>query len=289
MIKTAIRLLQVIEGLNKPSPGEVLGLAEAARLNKLYLAFLRAVRDMLPDEWASEEEKFGRFIKGCVEVAEALRGLRYAFYKFRRPVDHVSVDLDVLIHVDDVWRAVRRLSGRGFRVVVVEPYTVTLRRGDFIVDLYTHPSFAWAIYMDGLKILREYSEEFELEGVKVSGITREAEVAVAAAHAIYKEHIVLLIDCITAWRWLTKRAMRIAEELKAKGALETLIETCRMVGEGSIETPYKLPAPLLLKTYAEKTATDSIFRATAPNILRYIAKHRDPGRAILQRLTRKSY
>jgi len=142
MIKTAIRLLQVIEGLNKPSPDEVLGLAEAARLNKLYLAFLRAVRDMLPDEWASEEEKFGRFIKGCVEVAKALRGLRYAFYKFRRPVDHVSVDLDVLIHVDDIWRAVRRLSERGFRVVVAEPYTVTLRRGSFIVDLYTHPSFA---------------------------------------------------------------------------------------------------------------------------------------------------
>jgi len=143
--------------------------------------------------------------------------------------------------------------------------------------------------MDGLKILREYSEEFELEGVKVSGITREAEVAVVAAHAIYKEHIILLIDCITAWKWLTKRAMRIAEELKARRALGILIKTCRAVREGSIETPYKLPPPLLLKTYAEKTATDSTFRATAPNILRYIVKRKDTGRAILQRLTRKSY
>jgi len=289
MLKTAARLLQVIEGSYKPDPDEVPGLAGAAKLNKLYLAFLRAVRDMLPDEWASEEERFRGYIKGCVEVAESLRGLGYAFYKFRRPVDHVSVDLDVLIHVDDVWRAVKRLSERGFRVVVVEPYTVTLRRGDLIVDLYTHPSFAWAVYMDGSRILRDYSEEFELNGVYVSGITREAEVAVAAAHAVYKEHIVLLIDCITAWKWLTRRALYTAEELKARGALETLIETCRAIREGSIEAPYRLPAPLLLKTVLEKTATDSTFRATAPNILRYIAKHRGPGRAILQRLTRKSY
>jgi len=48
MLKTAARLLQVIEGLCKPDLDEVPGLAEAARLNKLYLAFLRAVRDVLP-------------------------------------------------------------------------------------------------------------------------------------------------------------------------------------------------------------------------------------------------
>ena len=31
-----------------------------------------------------------------------LGGLRYALYKFRKPVDHISVDLDILVHVDDV-------------------------------------------------------------------------------------------------------------------------------------------------------------------------------------------
>jgi len=74
-----------------------------------------------PDEWASEEERFRGYIKGCIEIAEELRGLRYAFYKFRRPVDHVSVDLDVLIHVDDVWRAVKRLSGRGLGLWLWSP------------------------------------------------------------------------------------------------------------------------------------------------------------------------
>jgi len=283
-----LKLLGVIGGLYTPRGEELSVLAEVARLNKLYLPFLRALRSVLSHEWAFEEDRFKRYIAGCVEVAGALRGLRYAFYKFRKPVDHVSVDLDVLVHVEDVGEAIRRLRGRGFRVTIVEPYTVTLERGGFIVDLYTHPSFAWAVYMDGLKLLRDYSEEFELNGVSVFGITREAEVAVAAAHAVYKEHVVLLIDCITAWKWLTKGVTRIAEELKAKGALETLIETCRAVKEGSIETPYKLPPPLLLKTYAEKTVGDRVFRVTTPNILKYIVKRR-AGRIILQRLTRRSY
>lgn len=48
--------------------------------------------------------------------------------------------------------------------------------------------------MDGEKLLKDYSEEFELESVYVRGLTREAEFAISAAHAIYKEHMVLLID-----------------------------------------------------------------------------------------------
>jgi len=289
MLKTAVRLLQVIEGLYKPSPDEVPGLAETARLNKLYLAFLRAARDMLPGEWASEEERFRRFVGGCVEVAESLRGLRYAFYKFRRPVDHVSVDLDVLIHVDDVWRAVKRFAEKGFRVIVVEPYTVTLRWGDLIIDLYTHPSFAWVVYMDGARILREYSEEFELSGVYVSGITREAEVAVAAAHAVYKEHMVLLLDCLTAWRWFTRRALHVAEELGARRAIEILLDICRAIREGIADTPYRLSPPLIFRVYVEKFYEDPVFRGTAINILRYAAERRDFGRALLQRITRRSY
>jgi hypothetical protein len=42
-------------------------------------------------------------------------------------------------------------------------------------------------------------------------LTREAEVVVvAAAHAIYKEHVVLLLDCITVWVWVSKKTWNIA-------------------------------------------------------------------------------
>jgi len=124
----SLKPLQVLEGLYRPSIEELERLAEVAKLSELYLAFLRAVRDVIPNEWSFEEARFRRYIENCMGVAKTLEGLRCAFYKFRKPVDHVSVDLDILIHVDDVWRAVKRLIGREFRIVVVEPYTVTLQR-----------------------------------------------------------------------------------------------------------------------------------------------------------------
>jgi len=91
-------------------------------------------------------------------------------------------------------------------VISPEPYTVTLVRRGFIVDLSTHPSFAWVMYMDSYKLIREHSSDMELWGTTVRGLSREAKVAVAAAHAVYKEHLVLLMDCLVVWRWLSTKA-----------------------------------------------------------------------------------
>jgi hypothetical protein len=223
-----------------------------------------------------------------VEVVEALGGLDYALFKFRRPVEHVSVDLDVLVGGGYVGRAVRALKSVGFEVVVSEPYTITLSRRGFTVDLYTQPSFAWTVYLDGGRLLRDHREEFELGGFRAYGLTREAEVVVAAAHAIYKEHMVLLLDCITAWTWTNKRTWSIALELRAQGALEELLRACSMIREGLVEAPYKLKPHVILKAYTEKIIEDPVFRATTPNMLRYIATCR-AGAQILARLRRRSY
>ena len=64
----------------------------------------------------------------AVEVVKALKGLSYALYKFRKSVDHVSIDLDNLITRSDAPRAVRALRERGFKVISPEPYTVMLAR-----------------------------------------------------------------------------------------------------------------------------------------------------------------
>jgi predicted Fe-Mo cluster-binding NifX family protein len=45
-------------------------------------------------------------------------------------VDHVSVDL--LVSKDSVGKAVRVLKRMGFKIIVLEPYTVTLARKSFI-------------------------------------------------------------------------------------------------------------------------------------------------------------
>jgi hypothetical protein len=282
-----VRLLWTLYGLYRPAGWEVEGLAQLSRLNKVYLAYLRRVRS--PEgELLREESRYRWFVENTLEVVGALGGVDYALFKFRRPVEHVSVDLDVLVDSGCVGRAVRALKSLGFEVIVSEPYTVTLSRRGFTVDLYTQPSFAWTVYLDGGRLLREHREELEIGGFKAYGLTREAEVVVAAAHAVYKEHMVLLLDCITAWTWTNKRTWGIALELRAQRALEELLRACSMIREGLVEAPYKLKPHVILKAYTEKMVGDPVFRATTPNMLRYITTRR-AGAQILARLRRRSY
>ena len=289
MVTASLRLLGVIEGWYRPSGlGEVLELGGLARLNKLYLPFLRAVGAGLDGELRLEETRFSWYVSNAVDVARALSGLDYTFFKFRRPVDHVSVDLDILINSRDVAAAVTRLKSLGFSVIINEPYTVTLSRRGFIVDLYTHPSFAWVVYMNGEDVLRDFAEDFEVGGHLVRGLSREAEVVVYAAHAVYKEHIILLIDCLTLWRWFSGRVIDIANVLGVKHSLDILASTCGEVIRGA-EAPVRLGIATLARAYANKALSDPIFRGTSINILRYLLTRRDASRAVLSRLTRRSY
>jgi hypothetical protein len=181
------------------------------------------------------------------------------------------------------------LVRKGFEVAVSEPYTVTLVRNGFIVYLYTNPSFAWVVYMDGEELLRCCVEEIEVDGVKANALTREAEVVVAATHAVYKEHMVLLIDCLTMWAWTNREVWGLAERLGAGKALETLHSICRAIGAGYAEAPYRLSIVTITRILSEKLVEDPVFRATTMNIVKYILKHRDIGTRILSRILRSSY
>ncbi len=284
-----LKLIRVLENSYKPKSREIWELAELARINKLYLPYLRAVGDMVREELLRREARYKWFIHNTAEVVEALRGLDYALYKYRKPIDHVSVDLDMLVNRRDLPRAVHALKSRGFKIVVSEPYTVTLERNGFIVDLYTDPAFAWIVYMDGGKLLREYVEDIMINGVPARGLCSEAEVVVTAAHAVYKEHIVLLIDCFVAWKWVNKRAWDIAVEYSVEEALWELLRACNLIRFGIVEAPYRLKPYTLLRIYLDKICHDPIFRVTMPNIVKYLLQMRDSGRKILSRISRKSY
>jgi len=284
-----LKLLRVLEGFYRPREDEVSRLANVARMNKLYLAYLRMVGDAVGYELAREEARYRWFVENVVEVVEALRGVNYALYKFRKPVGHVSVDLDILVGREDVPRATMMLCKHGFKMAVVEPYTVTLERRGFIVDLYTEPSFAWIIYVDGGRLLRDYVEDVDVHGVWTRALTREAEVVVAAAHALYKEHLILLIDCLLAWEWLNNRAWRIAVDLNVKQALKELLKICNLIKSGLAEAPYKLEPHMIIKAYIEKTLEDPVFRATLLNMFKYVIIRKNIGAMILRRITRKSY
>jgi hypothetical protein len=286
-----LRLLKTLLGLYKPSGGEVHRLAEVAKLNKLLLAYLRRVGDVLRGELIHEEARYRWFMRNAAKVVDALNeiGVGYALHKFRKPVDHVSVDLDILVRVDDIPKAVKALVRRGFEVAVSEPYTVTLVRRGFTIDLYTNPSFAWVVYMDGEKLLRGCVEEIEVGGVKANALTKEAEVVASATHAVYKEHMVLLIDCLTTWAWTNKEVWSLAEELGAIKALETLHSICRAIGAGYTEAPHKLSITTTTRILSEKFVKDPVFRVTTINMLKYVLGHRDIGTRMLNRLLRESY
>jgi hypothetical protein len=286
-----LKLLRTLQDLYKPSSEEVYRLAEVAKLNKLLLAYLRRVGDALGSELIREEAKYRWFMRNAVEVVGVLEsvGANYALYKFRRPYEHVSVDLDILIRVDDVSKVVKALVYRGFRVVVWEPYTVTLSRGGFIVDLYTHPSSAWVVYMDGGRLLDCCVEEVDVGGLSMKALSRGAEVAVAAAHAVYKEHLVLLMDCLVTWSWLNKRAWDIALEHRVEESLEALLETCSLIKNNLVEAPCRIKPSILLKAYMGKLVNDPLLRGTLVNIVKYFASRRDIGEKIVSRITRKSY
>lgn len=200
-----------------------------------------------------------------------------------------SVVLDILVNVDDVPKAVKMLIRRDFKVAVSEPYTVTLIRRGFIVNLYTSPSFTWVVYMNGKELLRCCVEEIEVSGAKANALTSDAEVVVAAAHAIYKEHLVLLMDCLLAGSWLSREVWGVAVDYSVEEALEELLRVCSLVRSGVEEAPCKLRPHVVLRAYVEKAMHDPSFRSTLPNILRYVITRRDIGKKIIARINRRSY
>ena len=56
-------------------------------------------------------------------------------------MDHVSIDLDIIISSKDIYKALRLLCEKGFRIIVNVPYIITLAIKGFIADLYMQPSF----------------------------------------------------------------------------------------------------------------------------------------------------
>jgi hypothetical protein len=99
-------------------------------------------------------------------------------------------------------------------------------------------------------------EEVEVGGSRTKALSKDAEVVVAATHAIYKEHLVLLSDCLIAWNWLDREVWGLAIEHGVKEALETLLEACSLVRMGFVETPYRLELHVMFKALARKALHD---------------------------------
>ncbi|MEM1510555.1 MAG: hypothetical protein QW096_11885 [Thermofilaceae archaeon] len=284
------KTLKLVESIDsgRIAGGSIGELIELAKLNKVLLGFLRRVGYEGPLR-VVEESLYRRYMTEVVRVTKALRGLDYALYKFRKPIEHVSVDIDVLVRYEHLLKAVKALASIGFRVEVLEPYTVTMVRGEAIVDLYTHPSFAWIVYLDGERLLEEVETiEIDPVGVEVRALTVEAEAIATVAHAIYKEHMYLLSDYYVTREWLNTKALGLARELKAEEAVETALRLNEQIEKGLVEAPIKFTPVQSIEILARKFVEDSSFRATTVNILR-LAMRKRTMQQLIWRIKRKTY
>ncbi|QOJ79267.1 nucleotidyltransferase family protein [Infirmifilum lucidum] len=202
-------------------------LIEYANKNKVLLQILRVlnIQNSLRE---LQENSLKERVRTVQLITKVLKGYDYAFFKLVKPVVYVPADIDLLIKASQAVYAAKQLISLGYKVVVKDPYCITLVRGESIVDLYVHPSLGGAILLDGQKLL-EHTSLMEYEGIEIRSLSAYAEALIAAAHAIYKEKLYTLNDYYTVKKWATSETIRLAEELKYKPALEYATELNRQI------------------------------------------------------------
>lgn len=214
------------------------GIIKLASLNKVLLHVLRAVDYRGELRWR-QEGGLRRIINMVSEIEDALGNIDHAFIKLIKPIIYVPADVDVLVRRDQVLLAAARLIRRGYRLLLYEPYTITLVKDGINVDLYVHPSVADLTYARGEDFLRLRTYG-EYHGVKVSTIDRGAEVVLTILHAIYKEGILTLNDSLTIMTWLSDDAIRLCGQLRCRRAMMLALSIALSSIEGSLVLPYKL-------------------------------------------------
>ena len=257
-----------------------------ARKNKVLLHLLRVlnIQGSLR-EW--QESGIRRVIKVVQVISKLLKGYDCAFFKLIKPVSYVPADIDLLVSIDHVNKIVKDIMTLGYRIVVKDPFCITLTRDDSIIDLYIHPSLGGVVLLNGQKLL-EHTCTKEFNGVEVRSLESYAEALVAASHAIYKERIYTLNDFFTVEKWMSKKTIRLAEELSCEDALKVAMNLNRRIRLGLLETPYKIPLPLWLALLMRKFQIDSLTRATSAGILKTLTDKR-VGKLLKSKLTRETY
>ena len=269
--------------IKKANIGE---LVKIAAKNKVLLQFLRVTqldRNLL----LLEEAKYRKFLENLALTQETLKDLDHVFIKLRKPVAYVPSDIDILIPRNLISKAVHRLMEKGFRIEVAEPYCITMTRNKAIIDLYVYPTLGGMIYVNTDKLF-EYKEAIEFNGVEIQTLSPSAEALVTMSHSIYKERIYTLNDYITTSKWISKKTLELAEELKCIKALTTCMEINKLVDSRKLILPYKIPLPLWIKILTNKVIEDDITRATTINLLKSL-RDRRAGKQIVSKLIRQSY
>jgi hypothetical protein len=216
-----------------------------------------------------------------------LKGLNYSLFKFFRPIVYVPADIDLLASQTDLSKVLSTLREIGFTPAAKDPYCVTLMKGQYIIDVYTHPSFMGIALMDGEKLL-DHTYIISVDGVEAVTLKPYAEAAVVAVHAVMKETIYTINDHLTLKKWLTQETIEVAQSNLCFEAIKQTLKLSRKIELGLIEAPHKISPPTWLKLLTTKFILDPRMRVTSLNAMRFLANPR-LGKLIISHLTRESY
>jgi len=251
--------------------------------NKVQLQLLRLLDPL--DKLKEEQESAMKDVTRTVcSISKTLVGYDYAFFKLIKPISYVPADIDLLVKSDEAGKASRLIVKLGYSIRVKEPYCITLTRGSSIIDVYTYPTFAGVIYMDG-QVLLESVMNADFNGVEITSLEGYAEALMSACHALYKEQVYTLNDFFTVDKWLSVRSFRLAEKLSCEKALKVAVRLNKLLREGIIDAPYVVGFPLWLMLMSSKFHDDRSTGATLPNALTTLFNRRI-GAMVSSRLMR---
>jgi hypothetical protein len=280
------QLIDALERRKLDSNLKLEPLMKLASKNKVLLQLLIVldIKGFLREE---QEKNMRRTDQAVKVLSNSLKDSNHAFFKFVKPVSYVPSDIDILVSLDESDEVVKKIWMLGYRIVVKEPYCVTLVKGESIVDVYAHPTIGGVAYMDGEKLL-EHVRTTEFNGLKIRTLEEYAEALMAAAHAVYKEKLYTLNDYFIVKKWATQRSVKLAEELNCEEALKLALAFNQKIENDGLNPPYNIPTLLWLKLLLQKLTNDKLTRATSSNIFKAIRDQRS-GNLLTSKLTRETY
>lgn len=258
-----------------------------AERNKVLLEFL-ARTEIDDDMRIIEEKRFHTFLTYLGMINGLLNGLNFMFIKLVKPLRYVPSDIDILIDFNDLKEAYSRLSKVGFKIDVIEPYTLTLKDSrNYVIDLYIQPTIAGIIYMDGSRLF-QFKTIRKFYGLTIPVPSIEAETVLVIAHAVYKERIYTMNDFITIKEWMTQKAVNLAEEFKVIDGVKEVIRLNEMVSSRKIDLPHKIKISRWILIGLNKILHDGLTMSSLAKSY-HIIKDRRFGYMVYSKLFKSTY
>jgi len=211
-VKTIKIIGQIIEADDESEPlrlDECL-LTELVKIsieNKIFLLFYEKLCEhgyILPnyvqaiaEEQKRQESIYKNILKEISELASS-ESVDFLVIKTIRPFPYVGSDVDIILHSNEEFKCFTHiLVKHGYNIIGGGNNEVTLEKNVnqeiFLVDVHDNISAAGIVYIDK-KVLWKNKSKINLDGSDIWVPSPEAELALMAAHTMFKELNIPLSD-----------------------------------------------------------------------------------------------